>query len=375
MARRAIQETVDLVVVAGGDGTVRVVCAELARTDIPVAVLPAGTGNLLARNLGISLDLDIALAELLGGTEKRIDSVQVEGDQLGTDRFVVMAGLGLDAAIIADAPDELKKRVGWAAYVVSTVRNLNHPFVRVEIVVDGQAPLRRRARTVVIGNVGTLQANIPLLPDALPDDGVIDAVVLAPRRISHWPRLALSLVVKSMQEGRHIERFTGKSIQVTAARTVRRQLDGDEISEGRTHRGRRPRSTPGPRSIMAAGGPAGLGFTMPWIATIRRSVISDRIATVPSSASLIRGARCPHTWTIATRVPKLCSFANKPARTRATRPAPDAGRGSPCPLPPPVKVTWARAARTSCLVRPHARRRPRDQLVALLPHRGLSSRT
>lgn len=234
MARRAIQETVDLVVVAGGDGTVRVVCAELARTDIPVAVLPAGTGNLLARNLGISLDLDIALAELLGGTEKRIDSVQVEGDQLGTDRFVVMAGLGLDAAIIADAPDELKKRVGWAAYVVSTVRNLNHPFVRVEIVVDGQAPLRRRARTVVIGNVGTLQANIPLLPDALPDDGVIDAVVLAPRRISHWPRLALSLVVKSMQEGRHIERFTGKSIQVTAARTVRRQLDGDEISEGRT---------------------------------------------------------------------------------------------------------------------------------------------
>ncbi len=234
MAKRAVQETVDLVVVAGGDGTVRVVCAELARTDIPVAVLPAGTGNLLARNLGISLDLDTALAELLDGTEQRIDSVQVEGDQLGTDRFVVMAGLGLDAAIIADAPDELKKRVGWAAYVVSTLKNLNHPFVRVEIIVDDRPPLRRRVRTVVIGNVGTLQANIPLLPDALPDDGMIDAVVLAPRRISHWPRLALSLVVKSMAEGRHIERFTGRTIQVTAAQTVRRQLDGDEISEGRT---------------------------------------------------------------------------------------------------------------------------------------------
>jgi diacylglycerol kinase family enzyme len=234
MAKRAVQETVDLVVVAGGDGTVRVVCAELARTDIPVAVLPAGTGNLLARNLGISLDLDTALAELLDGSEQRIDSVQVEGDQLGTDRFVVMAGLGLDAAIIADAPDELKKRVGWAAYVVSTLKNLNHPFVRVEIIVDDRPPLRRRARTVVIGNVGTLQANIPLLPDALPDDGMIDAVVLAPRRISHWPRLALSLVVKSMAEGRHIERFTGRTIQVTAAQTVRRQLDGDEISEGRT---------------------------------------------------------------------------------------------------------------------------------------------
>jgi YegS/Rv2252/BmrU family lipid kinase len=233
MAQRAIKDAVDLVVIAGGDGTVRVVCAELAGTDIPVAVLPAGTGNLLARNLGISLDLDAALAELLDGTERRIDSVQIEGDELTTDRFVVMAGFGLDAAIIADAPDDLKKRVGWAAYVVSTIKNLNHPSVRVEITVDDQPPLRRRARTVVIGNVGTLQANIPLLPDAVPDDGLIDAVVLAPRRISQWPRLALSLVVKSWRE-QHIERFTGKRIQITAGKTVRRQLDGDTISDGRT---------------------------------------------------------------------------------------------------------------------------------------------
>jgi diacylglycerol kinase family enzyme len=233
MARRAVEAAVDLVVVAGGDGTVRVVCAELARTGIPVAVLPAGTGNLLARNLGISLDLDAALAQLLDGTEQRIDSVLIEGDELTTDRFVVMAGLGLDAAIIADAPDELKKRVGWAAYVVSTLRNLNHPFVRVEITIDDQPPVRRRARTVVIGNVGTLQANIPLLPDAAPDDGLIDAVVLAPRRISHWPRLALGLVVKSVRE-QHVERFRGKQIQVRAATIVRRELDGDTITDGRT---------------------------------------------------------------------------------------------------------------------------------------------
>jgi diacylglycerol kinase family enzyme len=234
MAKRAIEEAVDLVVVAGGDGTVRVVCSELARTAIPVAVLPAGTGNLLARNLGIPLDLGAALEELLDGTDRRIDSVQVAGDQLDTDRFVVMAGLGLDAAIIADAPDELKKHVGWAAYVVSTLKNLNHPFVRVEIIVDDRPPVVRRARTVVIGNVGTLQANIPLMPDAAPDDGMIDAVVLAPRRLSHWPRLALSLLIRSMREGRHVERFTGRRIQVTAAQTVRRELDGDTIEDGRT---------------------------------------------------------------------------------------------------------------------------------------------
>jgi diacylglycerol kinase family enzyme len=234
MARRAIEETVDLVVVAGGDGTVRVVCAELAGTAIPVAVLPAGTGNLLARNLGISLDLETALSEVLGGSERRIDSVQVEGDGLDPDRFVVMAGLGLDAVIIADAPDDLKKHVGWAAYVVSTLKNLNHPFVTVEITIDDRPPITRRARTIVIGNVGTLQANIPLLPDAVPDDNLIDLVVLAPRRLTHWPRLALSLVVKSLQEGRNIERFTGRAIQLRATHPVRRQLDGDEIPEGTT---------------------------------------------------------------------------------------------------------------------------------------------
>lgn len=231
MARQAIDEQVDLVLVAGGDGTVRVVCAELAGTAIPAAVLPGGTGNLLARNLGISLELDVALHELLDGSEQRIDSVLIEGDQLPGDRFVVMAGLGLDAAIIEDAPDDLKKRVGWAAYVVSTLKNLNHPFVNVEIVVDDQPPVRRRARTVVIGNVGTLQANIPLFPDATPDDGRIDVVVLAPRRISHWPRLALGLVIKSWRE-RHVERFTGKRIQVRADRVVGRELDGDAIAEG-----------------------------------------------------------------------------------------------------------------------------------------------
>ncbi|MFI5731360.1 diacylglycerol/lipid kinase family protein [Kribbella sp. NPDC051587] len=232
MAQEAIAAAVDLVVVAGGDGTVRVVCAELAGTGIAVAVLPAGTGNLLARNLGISLEMETALDEVLGGTEREIDSVRISGDDLPDDRFVVMAGLGLDAAIIDDAPDDLKKRVGWAAYVISTIKNLNHPAFRLELTVDDQPPIRRRARTVVIGNVGTLQANIPLLPDAQADDGLIDVVILAPKRISHWPRLVLSLVVKRWRE-RDIERFTGKRIQVRSDRTTRRQLDGDMIDPGR----------------------------------------------------------------------------------------------------------------------------------------------
>jgi diacylglycerol kinase family enzyme/membrane-associated phospholipid phosphatase len=182
MAKLAIENESDLVLVAGGDGTVRVVCSALAHTGIPVGVIPAGTGNLLARNLHIPLDLDDALERILEGRDRRIDLVRVNGDGLDTDRFAVMAGLGLDAAIISDAPPHLKKQIGWTAYLVSAAKNINHPSVRVQITIDDAETIERRVRTVVIGNVGMLQANIPLLPDARPDDGLLDVVVIAPRR-------------------------------------------------------------------------------------------------------------------------------------------------------------------------------------------------
>jgi YegS/Rv2252/BmrU family lipid kinase len=234
MAKRAVVEEVDLVLVAGGDGTVRVVCAQLARTGIPVAVVPAGTGNLLARNLGIPMDLDDALYRLLDGRDRTIDLVEVHGDELDTDRFAVMAGLGLDAAIIDDAPADLKKRIGWPAYVVSAMKNINHPSVRVEITLDDQDPIERKARTVVIGNVGNLQANIPLLPDAVPDDGTIDVIVIAPRRVTQWPRLIVRVLTRRRRSDPYLERFTGERVAITAAVDVRRQLDGDAIGSGRT---------------------------------------------------------------------------------------------------------------------------------------------
>lgn len=233
MAKHAVEEGVDLVLVAGGDGTVRVVCAQLAHTGIPVGVVPAGTGNLLARNLGIPLDMDDALNQLLDGQNRRIDLVRVDGDGLETDRFAVMAGLGLDAAIISDAPNELKKRLGWTAYVVSAARNINHPSVRVKIKIDDEPARERRVRTVVIGNVGMLQANIPLLPDARPDDGLIDIIVIAPRRVTQWPRLIVRVMARQKKTDLYLERFTAERVEITASDYVRRQLDGDGIGSGR----------------------------------------------------------------------------------------------------------------------------------------------
>ncbi|WP_344211080.1 diacylglycerol kinase family protein [Kribbella sancticallisti] len=233
MAKRAIENESDLVLVAGGDGTVRVVCAALAYTGIPVGVIPAGTGNLLARNLHIPLDVDDALERILDGRDRRIDLVKVHGDGLDTDRFAVMAGLGLDAAIITGAPPILKAQIGWTAYLVSAAKNINHPSVKVQITLDDQEPVERRVRTVVIGNVGMLQANIPLLPDARPDDGLIDVVVIAPRRVTQWPLVFWRVMTRTKRTEMYLERFTGRKVEIRAAVDVQRQLDGDGIGPGR----------------------------------------------------------------------------------------------------------------------------------------------
>jgi diacylglycerol kinase family enzyme/membrane-associated phospholipid phosphatase len=232
MARAAVAAGADVVAVAGGDGTVRVVCSEMAGAGVPVGIIPVGTGNLLARNLGLPLGQDAAVDVVLTGQDRAVDVIRIDGDELPATRFTVMAGLGLDAAIMEGAPDQLKKRIGWPAYIVAGARQLRYPAVRVDIAMDGGEPVRRRARTVVIGNVGSLQAGIPLLPDASIDDGVLDVVVIAPRRLFGWLALALRVITKQRYTDERLDRFTGRSVVVTAGHPAPRQLDGDTVGVG-----------------------------------------------------------------------------------------------------------------------------------------------
>ena len=181
MTRRAVREGVDLVLGAGGDGTIRVICSGLAGTGIPFGLIPAGTGNLLARNIGIPLDRAAALDVALDGVDKAVDLVQIRIDDGEPDHFAVMAGIGIDAVIMEGTNADLKKAVGSAAYFLSAAQNANHPALHTTITVDRQPPLRRRAHVIVVGNVGYLQANIPLIPDAKPNDGLLDLLVASPR--------------------------------------------------------------------------------------------------------------------------------------------------------------------------------------------------
>lgn len=233
MAEAAAVSGASVVIVCGGDGTVRTVAGELAGTGIPLGVVPAGTGNLLARNAALPLYLTSAIDVGLNGQDRAIDLVSVHGDGIGPqEHYLVMAGMGLDAAIMESASDDLKAKVGWLAYVVSGARHMMTPAVRVEVKVDDGEWTRHRARTIVVGNVGNLQGGLPLMPDASVDDGLIDLVMINPRRFWSWLRVALRILSRSRFSDNTVTRMSGRAISIRAEKATPRQIDGDPVGAG-----------------------------------------------------------------------------------------------------------------------------------------------
>ncbi|HEY9293750.1 MAG TPA: diacylglycerol kinase family protein [Microlunatus sp.] len=234
MTRRAIESGADLVIAAGGDGTVRVIASELEGTGIPFGVIPAGTGNLLAKNLGIPLDSRAAIDVALSGQNRPIDIVRVTIDDDRVDHFVVMAGIGIDAVILQETNPDLKRAVGSAAYFVSAARNANHPALHAAITVDDGEPIRRRAHVLVLGNVGFLQGNIPLIPDAKPDDGLLDLLIASPRRPTDWVKLITHVLTRRDRDLDQLDRITGSKIKIEVVEGDHFELDGDPAGECHT---------------------------------------------------------------------------------------------------------------------------------------------
>ncbi|MGW0871048.1 diacylglycerol kinase family protein [Streptomyces sp. NPDC002740] len=246
----AVRDGARLVVVCGGDGTLRAAADALAGSGIPLAVVPCGTGNLLARNLGLPLSPTEALDAALRGTPHRIDLGRVEGDGLTAAHFAAMSGAGLDAEIMEHTDDRAKSVLGWPAYVLGGVGALRTPRMRLTVRLDDAPALRRTARMVLIGNVGTVQGGTTLLPAARPDDGLLDLLILDPRGAGGWMRALATLLrggakaprpsavatATAQEDGRSgvpVEFFTFRRAELTFDSTQSRELDGDPVTPGR----------------------------------------------------------------------------------------------------------------------------------------------
>ncbi|CAN5921687.1 diacylglycerol kinase family protein [soil metagenome] len=225
--RQAIDQGAEVVFACGGDGTVMACVGALVGTDVALALLPAGTGNLLAANLGLPEGpvAGVTVATQMG--RRRIDVGEVEGRC-----FAVMAGMGFDAAMVGDASEELKARFGVGAYVWSAVQRLRDHSMRVTIRLDDDPPLRRRARTVLVANVGRLQGGLRLLTDAEPDDGKLDVAIISPRSLRHWVQLTWAVVRRSDRVPR-MQVLRARAVEIVSTGVQARQLDGDVIAPAR----------------------------------------------------------------------------------------------------------------------------------------------
>ena len=231
-ARDAAAGSADLVVAVGGDGTVRSCADGLSGTDVPLGIVPVGTGNLLASTLGVPAHARAALAVVLGtrGTrcaDRRIDLATADGTP-----FTAMAGMGLDAAVVAAT--RFKHHLGWLAYAMYGAIHLARPPAMFTIRMDDGTPVEREAKSVVVGNSGLLPGGFALLPDARIDDGLLDVGVLAPHGPFGWPRVATRVLAHSGHQDRQLERFQARKVEITARAILPREVDGEVVAPDRT---------------------------------------------------------------------------------------------------------------------------------------------
>lgn len=234
-AKEAMEAGVDVVIAAGGDGTVRCVAEILTGTDMPLGLMPLGTGNLLARNLGIDVSDPLAAAKgVLNGTETTIDVLKAVIDHgAQTQRFLIAAGLGYDASIMADTIDGLKDRVGWLAYVEAGIRHLPGKPVTARITVDGRPAAHRKIRGVMVGNCGKLMGGLDIFPDAVITDGILDLLTMAPRGRFGWLGVIAGVFGRS-QDNNSVQTHSGKTAEIAMDVPQELQLDGDHIGQA-TH--------------------------------------------------------------------------------------------------------------------------------------------
>jgi YegS/Rv2252/BmrU family lipid kinase len=220
-ARKAIEAGADLVFVWGGDGMVQRCIDPLAGSGATIAIVPAGTANLLASNLGVPKDLRAAVDIGLHGGRRQFDTGVANGEH-----FAVMAGSGFDAFMIRDADRGLKDRVGRFAYVWTGAKAMRAPARHVTVKVDGTPWFDGTATCVLVANVGTISGGITAFDDADPEDGLLDVGVVTAAGPVQWLRVLTRMTVSRSERSPLAEITKGRRVTIRLDKKTPYEIDG-----------------------------------------------------------------------------------------------------------------------------------------------------
>jgi diacylglycerol kinase family enzyme len=208
----------------GGDGTVMEVATAAIENGVPLAIVPRGTANAVAWHFGLPFDLTRALQVAAWGIPVEIDVARSGGRN-----FLILAGLGWDAALIASATRSMKRRFGFLAYLFGALKNLGRRPYTFRVTLDDQEPFRTRGMVAGITNLGTLAGNIRPVQPVSPSDGLLDLIVVSQANFVDFFRILFRGMTGRLHEDPRVRHYQAKQIRLVVRPLAPLQIDGDEI--------------------------------------------------------------------------------------------------------------------------------------------------
>lgn len=227
LTRAALNDGADTVVAVGGDGTVAAVAAALRGTGIPLGIIPAGTTNMTARELGIPDSIPGAVALLFGSHRDASIDVGLCADMC----FLHMAGAGLDSRMFAAATPARKRELGWLAYVPPAIHELQRPLAHVTVVTDGVTRTFTSPLILIANGSAIITPRLWLYPGIRTDDGWLDVLVFTPSGPLQIARTLGRLATHGLARSRYVTRLRARRIALSSDPPLPLELDGEVIGQ------------------------------------------------------------------------------------------------------------------------------------------------
>ncbi|MEU5866078.1 MULTISPECIES: diacylglycerol/lipid kinase family protein [unclassified Nonomuraea] len=221
--RKALEAGAEQVFVWGGDGMVQRCADAMAGSGVPMAILPAGTANLFAGNLGIPTDLEESVRIGFEGRRAELDLGLLNGEH-----FAVMAGAGFEAEMIAEADGKAKRKFGRLSYVKAAVRHVGGPLVPMKVKVDGVTWFEGEASCLLLGNVGTIAGGIEAFDDARPDDGWLEVGLSTAKGPIQWARVMGKMAAGRSEDSPFVRITRARKVTARFGSPLTYELDGGD---------------------------------------------------------------------------------------------------------------------------------------------------